>query len=72
MAKQPKNMDEALDIIIDMDADIDDALRLARKNAEERDALRDVARQMFNALNKHATEAEKEEARAAYFDTVNA
>jgi len=38
------------------------------QHADELDTLRKVARMLFNALGKYATEEEKEEARSAYFD----
>jgi hypothetical protein len=68
MMKQPRNMDEALDLLAEADADLDDARRLARRHADDLTELRKAARMLFNALGKYATEAEKEEARAAYFD----
>ena len=44
----------------------------ARDVAEELAKMREIARQMFNALGKYASEAEKEAARVAYFDHKDA
>ena len=50
----------------------DETKTQAQDGAEELAKLREIARQMFNALGKHASEAEKEAARVAYFDHKDA
>lgn len=55
--KQPRNMEEALDLLAEDEADLC--------------ALRKAARMLYNALGKYANESEKEVARAEYFDIAN-
>jgi len=63
--KQPKDYDEALEQLIDAEADLE-------RETKRADAYKEAARLLFNAHGKFASEDEKEAARMSYFKVNNA